>query len=37
MLLQKHSLPALNSNCYQMNNEDCEEYLKPLFSLIKEN
>ncbi|CAD8064254.1 unnamed protein product [Paramecium sonneborni] len=37
MLFQKQSLPALNSNCYQSNNEECEQQLRPLFLLIREN
>ncbi|CAD8076394.1 unnamed protein product [Paramecium sonneborni] len=37
MLFQKQSLPALNSICYHQNNEECEQQLRPLFLLIREN
>ncbi|CAD8144996.1 unnamed protein product [Paramecium pentaurelia] len=37
MLYQKQSLPGLNSTCYQSNNEECEQQLRPLYLLILEN
>ncbi|CAD8060189.1 unnamed protein product [Paramecium primaurelia] len=37
MLFQRQSLPALNSICYQSNNEECEQQLRPLYILIREN